>query len=837
MDFLKSAVASAISKGPAFGYSFGDRVDIDQSIWALHNGTKRDDGSKCSIFSFDIASNRSRLPLAKNALRKLRTMRHPGVIKVLDTVETETYIYIATERLVPLSWHTRRGALAQETIKWGLHNVAKTLKFLNGEASSVHGCVRVSSIFTGESGEWKLGGFDVLSSMKEDDAVIYSFGGLVPDANRYAPPEISKGGWDVIKGNPITAIDAYGFGTVVFETFNGSFQGTDQLGQIKSIPPTMQQSYRRLINPSPKARSSVGQFLDQGQRAGGFFQTPLISLTEGIENLGLKGEVERDELLSQLEDVSDDFPEEFFKMKVLPELLKSVEFGGGGPKVFGLVMKIASKLADEEYDAQITPVIVRLFQSPDRAIRVCLLDNLPLMIDHLSNKIVNDKIFPQMVTGFSDTAPVLREQTVKAVLTVTPKLSDRIVNGELLRHLAKTANDEQPGIRTNTTICLGKIARNLGASSRTKVLTAAFGRALRDPFVHARNAALLALAATVDLYTEEDCATKLLPGICPSLVDKEKLIRDQANKTMDIYVARVRKHQTTMPDTVLPPTSSAAASTGGAAIPRMSTPQQDNSWAGWAISSFTNKLTAATGDIQATANGGGGLKPDAPRSSSTPPTTTPTTTTRPTSSTGTASTLHRQTLNKSHPANAPPSSSTEAEPEDFGAAWGDDFNDPHDQEIEADDDAADGWGATAFDDNDDDAHDPFSAPAPTTTKKDPTVPFDDNGEPDFAGWLTAQTKAKQAGKKPLPKGLAGSSSSNRPSAAPRASSAPGGGGAKKSVVTGQVRKTTGMAAAAATAKAEEEKKKRKKEEEEAARKKKAAEEEEMEDEGWGDAWE
>lgn len=40
MDFLKSAVAS-IAKGPAFGYSFGERVDIDQSIWTLHNGTKR----------------------------------------------------------------------------------------------------------------------------------------------------------------------------------------------------------------------------------------------------------------------------------------------------------------------------------------------------------------------------------------------------------------------------------------------------------------------------------------------------------------------------------------------------------------------------------------------------------------------------------------------------------------------------------------------------------------------------------------------------------------------------------------------------------------------------
>lgn len=41
MDFLKSAVASAISKGPPFPYNFGDKVTVDQSIWTLYNGTKR----------------------------------------------------------------------------------------------------------------------------------------------------------------------------------------------------------------------------------------------------------------------------------------------------------------------------------------------------------------------------------------------------------------------------------------------------------------------------------------------------------------------------------------------------------------------------------------------------------------------------------------------------------------------------------------------------------------------------------------------------------------------------------------------------------------------------
>lgn len=85
-------------------------------------------------------------------------------------------------------------------------------------------------------------------------------------------------------------------------------------------------------------------------------------------------------------------------MKVLPELLKSVEFGGGGPKVLGAIVKIGTKLTQEEYNSKLTPVFVRLFGNPDRALRVSLLESLPLMIDHLPQKIVNDKIFPQMVS-------------------------------------------------------------------------------------------------------------------------------------------------------------------------------------------------------------------------------------------------------------------------------------------------------------------------------------------------------------------------------------------------------------------------------------------------------
>jgi SCY1-like protein 1 len=80
--------------------------------------------------------------------------------------------------------------MSPETIKWGLFSIAvqtmilktlrpvliliqQTVKFINDDASSIHGSLKAGSIYTSESGEWKLGGFEVLSSLKDDEAIVY----------------------------------------------------------------------------------------------------------------------------------------------------------------------------------------------------------------------------------------------------------------------------------------------------------------------------------------------------------------------------------------------------------------------------------------------------------------------------------------------------------------------------------------------------------------------------------------------------------------------------------------------------------------------------------------
>lgn len=50
--------------------------------------------------------------------------------------------------------------------------VQQTLKFINDDASSKHGSLKVGSIYTSESGEWRLGGFEVLSNVKESETTL-----------------------------------------------------------------------------------------------------------------------------------------------------------------------------------------------------------------------------------------------------------------------------------------------------------------------------------------------------------------------------------------------------------------------------------------------------------------------------------------------------------------------------------------------------------------------------------------------------------------------------------------------------------------------------------------
>lgn len=223
-------------------------------------------------------------------------------------------------------------------------------------------------------------------------------------------------------------------------------------------------------------------------------------------------------------------------------------------------------------------------------------------------------------------------------------------------------------------------------------------------------------------------------------------MRDQANKTHDIYMQRVRKFAQTLPETLQPPTGTSSQN------PTRSGTPQNESWAGWAISSFTNKISTASGEMQtkSTSTGASSII-TSDRPSSVPPTT---------------SSKHLILSSKNNHASIPkhtPQNPFASVPSDSQPSP------PVEVELDTGWDDADAWGDQGSPANDED--DPFSFNSSESKRTATAIDFDDKGEPDFEGWLNAQAKAKK--KKSLPKGLSKTSSTaaTKPVLASKAQSA------------------------------------------------------------------
>ncbi|KAG5520030.1 hypothetical protein PMAC_001106 [Pneumocystis sp. 'macacae'] len=559
MELLKSA-ATFLSKGSNdFGYNFREKIDLpSDSFWQLYNGTRKDNGMECSLFVFESTYFLEKWDLAHNALSKLRGLRHPYIIQYLDskeivalisyysiivlTIKEGNSITIVTERVTPLTWDIKKKAISEEVLIWGLYQISIAINFINENALSIHGNLRLSSIFISKSGEWKVFGLELFSPINEENSVLYTYGGCILDSSKYMPPEIQNKGWKCLKTiSRKTAIDAYNLGCLIYEIFNGAFETPSDLIQKGRIPHKLFSVYKKLLIPNPTLRLSVLEFIDYGHNNEGFFQTELIECSEFLEHFFVKDKEQINIFLRKINDFVDKFPESFLKFKILPSLIKSYEFSGGGDKLFSLILKIGTFLTQNDYESMISPFIVRMFSNQNRSIRLCLLENFQNYADHISDIIINDKIFPKMLTGFNDIIPLVREETIKAILTIVSKLSEHNINNELLKYLIRTHNDEQPRIRTNTVICLGKIGKYLKPNNCRKILIPAFTKSLQDPFIYVRIATLIALNSTCDLFDESDYCLKLIPAISPVLIDSEKLVRIEAKKTIDLYLQKALK--------------------------------------------------------------------------------------------------------------------------------------------------------------------------------------------------------------------------------------------------------------------------------------------------------
>ena len=112
-----------------------------------------------------------------------------------------------------------------------------------------------------------------------------------------------------------------------------------------------------------------------------------------------------------------------------------------------------------------------------------------------------------------------------------------------MKHFARIQfKDSEGGIRTNTIVCLGKIAGHLLPQTRQNIMLPAFIRSLRDPFPPSRIAGILSLSATQNFFTLQDCTTKIMPVLCTILMDSEKQVRDHVFTALKSFMLKMEKY-------------------------------------------------------------------------------------------------------------------------------------------------------------------------------------------------------------------------------------------------------------------------------------------------------
>lgn len=85
---------------------------------------KKSDGKQFSLFAFDKRKNGMYTPLAQNAFKKMRVLKHPSVLGFVDGLESETQISIITERVTPLYATFSKLKEFPKAISWGIHQIS-----------------------------------------------------------------------------------------------------------------------------------------------------------------------------------------------------------------------------------------------------------------------------------------------------------------------------------------------------------------------------------------------------------------------------------------------------------------------------------------------------------------------------------------------------------------------------------------------------------------------------------------------------------------------------------------------------------------------------------------
>ncbi|SCU81634.1 LAFA_0C06282g1_1 [Lachancea sp. 'fantastica'] len=531
MNFLFKSIS-----GLQFPYSLASESTLSTPIWEAIDGHRKSDSLPVTVFSFQRNTNNAVLEaLIANAIRHFKILKLPGLVKVLDVLETNSATsYVVTERVTPLNTQ----GLSVQALSLGVFQLAETLDCLHNQAQVVLATLSAGTVFVNERGEWRLFGLELCSKISELQRLKQyagSYASLMANTNAQVPPTSSANA------------DAILLAKFISNLYN-----------------PLPNDWKPILSSMEQGRLTLAQFKSRAANTRPF-QSALIAIYQDLKEFHIKDpkgkivamiDLQRKimEDTSALRNCTPGFVEHY----LIPEIAQCIKtiLGGqhtqpGSTATANTASFVATLLeltcsskpitdSKPTFDKYVKPILFENFKQPDRQVRFLLLVYFSSYVTKLTNSEVSDRIFPHFVQGLADTDVTMRIQTLKRIPDIVSMITERQLNNDLLRHLAKTQVDGDVEIRTWTILTISGLSKKLSPSNnRSGILATAFTKSLKDPQVKPRLAALYGLETSLDLFDTETIANKVLTVIAPGLLDKNAQVRSKAKSLFRVYLSKL----------------------------------------------------------------------------------------------------------------------------------------------------------------------------------------------------------------------------------------------------------------------------------------------------------
>lgn len=510
MNFLSAAINTFT--GNSIPYSIGQLIPTGHDIWTVNEGMNKEN-KHVTIFSFDLDPRKPKqisIGQIDNGCRihKMFSVL-PGMLKLDDFIQNDHFVYLITEPVTKLNV----GEYNNEIGVLGIYQIVSVLRLIHERGVSHNGGLSndlLNCIYINSKGEWKLTGFERAQENQQgklDSKLVAEF-----IYNLFKP------------GDNFNQSDAI--------RISGS-------GVLHKLP------IANLLN----GKWSVDEFISNGELPGKWFDTTAIRCYRKYQEFHILETHQKLELFKAMA-VCDGFDPKFLincgmvQMETTFDVLLAAaglpNKGQALAQIVYLMHLIMIKSNDDSKGQSVfKSCYFKGLPVADRTVRLILLKLLSHLNSFLTDYEIQDKVYPQLTSGFADTDLTMRTETLNSIAMVIGKITDRQLNNDLLRHLAKLQIDPNPILRISVIDTLVSISSQMHQTTRAGILITAFGKGLKDSHIKVRLTAVDAFIKTLQYFDAESCCFKVIGALAPAMVDKSSHVRAEAQKAMELCMVKI----------------------------------------------------------------------------------------------------------------------------------------------------------------------------------------------------------------------------------------------------------------------------------------------------------